>query len=50
MSADDADQIENDLLRAYKTLVIEWIGYINYLNQEYPFLYQIAIRKNPFIT
>ena len=50
MSADDADHIANDLLRAYKALVIEWIGYINYLQQEYPFLYQIAIRKNPFNT
>lgn len=44
----DADHIAVDLNRAYKAMVVEWIGYINYLKVDYPFLYTIAIRKNPF--
>jgi hypothetical protein len=48
ISDEDASHLAIDLLRAYKAMVMEWIGYINYLNDEYPFLYKIAIRKNPF--
>lgn len=50
ISDEDASHLAVDLLRAYKAMVIEWIGYINYLNDDYPFLYKIAIRKNPFYT
>lgn len=50
ISDEDASHIAFDLLRAYKAMVLEWIGYINYLNGEYPFLYKIAIQKNPFNT
>lgn len=44
----DIDHLSNDLLRAYSALVTEWIQYILYLKEEYPFLYVAAIRKNPF--
>ena len=44
----DILHLSNDMLRAYKAMTIEWIGYINYLKGEYPFLYAIAIRKSPF--
>jgi len=50
ISVEDANHLAFDLLRAYKAMVVEWIGYINYLNDEYPFLYKIAIQKNPFNT
>ncbi|MBK5247630.1 MAG: hypothetical protein JJE49_10240, partial [Peptostreptococcaceae bacterium] len=48
ISDEDASHLAIDFHRAYKAMVMEWIGYINYLNDEYPFLYKIAIRKNPF--
>ncbi len=48
LSLDDVNHLAIDLQRAYKAMVKEWIGYINYLKKEYPYLYAIAIRKNPF--
>jgi hypothetical protein len=44
--ADVIDHLSNDLLRAYPAMVKEWIGYIFYLRQEYPFLYQAAKNKS----
>lgn len=44
----DIDHLSNDLLRAYSAVVLEWINYIIYLHDEYPFLYALEIRKNPF--
>jgi hypothetical protein len=44
----DIDHLSNDLLRAYSAMILEWINYITYLHDEYPFLYALAIRKNPF--
>lgn len=48
ISKEDEKHLAKDLERAYKAMVMEWIGYINYLKVEYPYLYTIAIRKNPF--
>ena len=47
---DDIDHLSNDILRAYTALIIEWISYMNYLQKEYPFLFTLALRKNPFLT
>lgn len=47
---DDIDHLSNDILRAYTALIIEWVGYMNYLQNEYPFLFTLALRKNPFLT
>jgi len=44
----DIDHLSNDLLRAYSAMVLEWINYITYLHDEYPFLYASAIKNNPF--
>lgn len=44
----DITHLSTDILRAYKMIIIEWINYIKYLKKEYPFLYNLAIRKNPF--
>jgi len=48
-SEDDLKHLANDVLRAYKAIIIEWVNYIKYLNYDYPFLYAAAIKKNPFI-
>lgn len=47
---DDIDHLSNDILRAYTSLIIEWISYMNYLQREYPFLFTLALKKNPFLT
>lgn len=48
LSSAEINHISEDLLRAYTAMVIEWISYIIYLKDEYPFLYASAIRRNPF--
>lgn len=41
----DTDHLSIDILRAYSAVLSEWIGYLRYLHDEYPFLYVIAIKK-----
>ncbi|HSQ87875.1 hypothetical protein [Romboutsia sp.] len=44
----DITHLENDIMRVYKNITIQWIHYLEYLNKFYPFLYNNAIRINPF--
>jgi len=48
LSSGEIDHISEDMVRAYTAMVMEWISYIIYLKDEYPFLYASAIRRNPF--
>ncbi|MGL5756266.1 MAG: hypothetical protein ACRCYC_13135 [Paraclostridium sp.] len=42
------NHLENDVIRVYKNITIQWVYYLEYLNKSYPFLYNNAIRVNPF--
>ena len=44
----DMKHLSNDIQRAYKKLLIQWIEYMRHLRSEYPYLYSLAIRNNPF--
>jgi voltage-gated potassium channel len=44
----DREHLKGDVLRVYRLLVLEWISYIKYLKNNYPYLYSLAIRTNPF--
>lgn len=44
----DFIHIKTDILRVYKNIAIQWVDYLKYLNKFYPFLYDNAIRLNPF--
>jgi hypothetical protein len=44
----DLEHLAIDISRGYKLLVYEWIYYMNHLKKEYPYLYSLAVRKNPF--
>lgn len=48
LSGPDIDHLTLDILRAYSALNLEWIGYMNYLEREYPYLFVLAIRRSPF--
>ena len=41
----DIDHLSSDILRAYSRMILEWVNYLQYLQDEYPFLYMIAIKK-----
>lgn len=44
----DREHLANDIKRAYEHLVIEWLNYMNYLKNNYPYLFSLAMRLNPF--
>ena len=44
----DYDHISGDIKRAYVLLISEWLTYMKHLQTEYPYLFSLAIRTNPF--
>jgi hypothetical protein len=44
----DLDHLKGDMLRAYVLVVSEWAAYMKHLKSDYPYLFSIAIRINPF--
>jgi hypothetical protein len=44
----DLDHLGGDLKRAYALLVAEWLLYVRHLKHDYPYLFSLAIRTNPF--
>ena len=44
----DMAHLSNDVMRAYRFLTIEWLCYMKYLKKDYPYLFSLATRKNPF--
>ncbi len=44
----DRNHLANDIRRAYVLLVREWLDYLRYLKGNYPYLFSLAIRLNPF--
>ncbi|GFP75372.1 hypothetical protein [Clostridium fungisolvens] len=45
---EDLVHLSGDIKRCYKQMIVEWIYYMSHLKREYPFLYSLAVRKNPF--
>jgi hypothetical protein len=44
----DAQHIAGDMKRVYALLVIEWLAYMEHLEKNYPYLFSLAMRTNPF--
>jgi hypothetical protein len=44
----DRDHLSGDMKRAYILLLREWVDYMNHLRVDYPYLYSLAVRTNPF--
>ena len=44
----DLNHLRGDISRAYKLIVGEWLDYMKHLKANYPYLYSIAVRTNPF--
>lgn len=44
----DYAHMEGDIERVYALLVQEWLAYMNHLQTDYPYLFSLAIRNNPF--
>ena len=48
LSRSDCLHLAEDIKRVYKLLIIEWIHYIKHLKMNYPYLFSLAERTNPF--
>jgi hypothetical protein len=44
----DYKHLTIDIKRAYTLLVREWIDYMEHLKNNYPYLFSLAMRTNPF--
>lgn len=44
----DIRHLKGDIERAYRSVVYEWLDYMKYLKNNYPYLFSLAIRTNPF--
>lgn len=47
---EDIIHLGGDCKRVYSLLVPEWVHYMEYLRAHYPYLFSLAMRKNPFDT
>jgi hypothetical protein len=45
----DVDHLGGDIKRAYSRLVMQWLDYMQHLRSDYPYLFSLAIRTNPFV-
>ena len=44
----DIDHLKGDMVRSYMLIAYEWLSYMKHLKKDYPYLYSIAVRTNPF--
>jgi hypothetical protein len=44
----DYRHLDGDVNRAFDLLVHQWVDYMNYLRRNYPYLFSLAMRLNPF--
>ncbi|MHB8173706.1 MAG: hypothetical protein ACYDFU_04510, partial [Nitrospirota bacterium] len=44
----DGEHLAGDIKRAYKLLLVEWVSYIKHLKEQYPYLFSLEFRTNPF--
>jgi hypothetical protein len=44
----DKDHLANDMKRAYHLVANQWLDYMKYLKDNYPYLFSLAMRTNPF--
>jgi hypothetical protein len=46
----DMKHLEGDIKRVYVKITLEWFYYMRYLKDNYPYLFSLAMRTNPFDT
>jgi hypothetical protein len=44
----DYEHLAGDIARAYKLLTGQWLAYMRHLQDNYPYLFSLAMRTNPF--
>ncbi|MBN1871512.1 MAG: hypothetical protein JW800_02970 [Candidatus Omnitrophica bacterium] len=44
----DYEHLSGDVKRMYRALVLEWVDYMLHLRNNYPYLFSLSLRTNPF--
>ena len=44
----DLSHLAGDIRRVYGLLILQWLSYMKYLKDNYPYLFSLAMRTNPF--
>ena len=44
----DYEHLGNDIKRAYRQLLMGWLVHLQHLSKDYPYLFSLAVRTNPF--
>jgi hypothetical protein len=44
----DYNHLSGDIRRAHRCLVREWLSHMEHLKNDYPYLFSLAVRTNPF--
>jgi hypothetical protein len=44
----DCEHLAGDIKRAYGRLIVSWLTYMLHLKDNYPYLFSLAVRTNPF--
>ena len=44
----DFNHLSYDIKRVYNQLILEWLDYMMHLKKDYPYLFSLALRINPF--
>jgi hypothetical protein len=48
LTAADREHLAGDVQRGYVLLIKEWLAYMSHLQANYPYLFSLALRTNPF--
>ena len=48
LPATDYEHLGGDVARVYELLAAEWLSYMEHLRANYPYLFSLAVRTNPF--
>ena len=48
LPANDYRHLFSDIDRAYSRLILQWLDYMKHLKNDYPYLFSLALRTNPF--
>ena len=48
ISEKDQQHIAGDINRVYDLIMLEWLAYMKHLKDDYPYLFSLAMRINPF--
>lgn len=44
----DLNHLAIDIKRAFSTLLVQWLNHIAHLKSDYPYLFSLEVRRNPF--